>query len=343
MKIKLSKSFLLSAILLVFAAVLPAKAEAAARLYFEPSAATSSYNSDFVVNVMIDTDGTQAFGADAIVKFPVADMTLKSATNGNFFSDFSYAPSGSNVELHGFFSAAYQTKSGTGTFATLVFTPQKTSGSGQITFNCDGSGNDTEILNSTGNNILSCSSLNTLGINYSGENNNNGGNNGGNNNNNNSGGPTNACNGTCGSHYNCNAGLYCDGGYCRNPDCPSDNTCGCTNPTPTPRVLARSSTPRPSAVVKPTPQLIVLKKYTPAPLNLPTAAPEESQVAGKKIDLKKIAAWGILLALLAAIIAAIAKYLRAHKGKNLPPPGAPPMPPPPMTPPDGAPPQVPFG
>ena len=48
-------------------------------------------------------------------------------------------------------------------------------------------------------------------------------------------GTPNWCNGTCGSNYNCQGGLFCYNGYCRNPNCSSDTSCGCgIIPTPTP-------------------------------------------------------------------------------------------------------------
>lgn len=46
-------------------------------------------------------------------------------------------------------------------------------------------------------------------------------------------GNPNWCGGTCGSNFNCQNGLFCfieDGktsGYCRNPSCPTENSCGC--------------------------------------------------------------------------------------------------------------------
>lgn len=44
----------------------------------------------------------------------------------------------------------------------------------------------------------------------------------------------NWCNGTCGSNYNCQGGYFCFNGYCRNPDCPNESSCGCPGATPTP-------------------------------------------------------------------------------------------------------------
>lgn len=43
-----------------------------------------------------------------------------------------------------------------------------------------------------------------------------------------------SCNGTCGSNTNCQSGLYCYSGYCRNPLCASDVACSCASATITP-------------------------------------------------------------------------------------------------------------
>lgn len=53
----------------------------------------------------------------------------------------------------------------------------------------------------------------------------------------------NYCGGTCGSNYNCQGGLFCYQGFCRNPDCPNQSSCGCSNPTPTPPPVLGASTP----------------------------------------------------------------------------------------------------
>jgi LPXTG-motif cell wall-anchored protein len=56
----------------------------------------------------------------------------------------------------------------------------------------------------------------------------------------------NFCNGTCGSNYNCQGGYFCYQGFCRNPACPSDSSCGCgATPTPTaPPVLGATAPPQ---------------------------------------------------------------------------------------------------
>lgn len=346
MKTNLLKSLLISVALFLFLLASPANADAAAKIYFDPSTYTTSQGSDLTVKVQIDVETTPTFGADATIIFNPSELTLKSIENGGFFSDFSKANGQDSIEIHGsFLNSAFQTKTGSGTFATLVFTPVKNSGSGAVSFACEGNGNDTFILDANGANILTnCSTqTNQLNLNYgsSSQNPNSTPND------TNAGGPTNACGGTCGSHYNCNAGLFCSNGFCRNPDCPSSATCGCTagggtTATVRPRATVKP-TPKPS--VKPTPQAIVLKKYTPAPLVLPTEKPADEVANAPTVNLKAIAMWSglALLALLIALM--IKKYLKKHKGKNLPPDipdSTPPMMPPPFLPPDMGPPTPPI-
>lgn len=71
-------------------------------------------------------------------------------------------------------------------------------------------------------------------------------------------GEANNCGGTCGSHANCKAGLFCYSGYCRNPQCPSQTNCTCvtytSNPTPTPTIKP-----------KPTPEIVNYQLPTPTP------------------------------------------------------------------------------
>lgn len=66
----------------------------------------------------------------------------------------------------------------------------------------------------------------------------------------------NSCNGVCGSNSNCESGLYCYSGFCRNPLCASDATCGCSSAsptatasaTPTIKPVGTQTTPRPIPV-----------------------------------------------------------------------------------------------
>lgn len=57
-------------------------------------------------------------------------------------------------------------------------------------------------------------------------------------------GTPNSCNGTCGSNFNCQGGLMCYQGFCRNPSCASNSSCSCggSTPTPTPTQAALPNT-----------------------------------------------------------------------------------------------------
>jgi hypothetical protein len=59
-------------------------------------------------------------------------------------------------------------------------------------------------------------------------------------------GPANSCGGTCGDNTNCQSGLYCYQGYCRNPSCPDETSCSCPAATIT-ATAATISTLTPTA------------------------------------------------------------------------------------------------
>lgn len=257
MKIRfLVKSLLVSCLFFVAAGILAESSSAAPRLYFDPASVSSAVDTDLTVNLKVDVENESVFGADAIITFPSSDLVIKSVSKGEFFTDFGYAINENQIEMHGYFSAAYQFKSGGGTLATITLTPKKAAGQGNLAFICSGSGNDTNILNSSGNNILLCSSLSQLIINYgqdqiivapsdSNE-------------------PTNSCGGTCGSNYNCDSGLFCYRGFCRNPNCPSTQNCSCTSTTPTTKPTIKPLSIK-TPVKSVTPQVVTLNQTTPPP------------------------------------------------------------------------------
>jgi len=117
----------------------------------------------------------------------------------------------------------------------------------------------------------------------------------------------NSCNGTCGSNYNCGSGLFCSKGFCRNPSCPGDLTCGCKTPTPRPTLRA---TPHPSK----TPEIVVLPAgginritITPTPAYSPTSSPTPTPQVRAYTDYIVLGGAGILI--LGLIILAV-KLLR---------------------------------
>ena len=322
MKIKLNitRSIVTALFLFLLSGIFAIGANAAPKLFFDPSPVTLPSGIDTEIKLQIDAESSSVFGADAVINFPSSDITITSVTTGGYFSDFSFAPSSGKLEIHGYFGNSFDSKSGSGTFAVIKVKSNKSTGAGQMSFTCTGSG-ETEILRaSDGQNILSCSSLSNLTLSYGTA---SGGNDSGNNNN--SGGTTsdpnatNACGGTCGSNYNCNSGLYCYGGYCRNPDCPTSLTCGACAATAKP--IAKAT---PKSSVKPTPEIVVLAKTTASPsatavANIeptatPSVTPKKFSING--IDIKTIGIWGAIALLIFIILSAVASFI---KNRNKPP------------------------
>jgi LPXTG-motif cell wall-anchored protein len=57
-------------------------------------------------------------------------------------------------------------------------------------------------------------------------------------------GTPNSCGGTCGSNSNCEGGLFCYQGLCRNPSCSQESDCSCKSTSTPPPVLGASTPPQ---------------------------------------------------------------------------------------------------
>lgn len=302
MTTKLRKSFFLFLTLFLASFVVAQSASAAAKLNLSPASSTVNKDSQFDINLTIDVEQNQSVGSDAVITYPVADLDLVIANNGGFFTNFSWPADTTNgrIEIHGFFSAAYQSKSGSGTFAKITFKAKKDSGSGSLAFICTGSGNDTQILNSDGQNILTCSNTTGSSLSYSAS----------------SGG----------------------GGGGSNPTpTPTPSAGGGATPKPTP-TPTKKPTPKPtlkaspSPDVSPTPQVIELVSNSPTPEPQPSLFPEEEQKPNNNLLL--IGGGGGILVL---IIIGIILFKKLSEGEE-PPSQGPISPQPPTT--LGQPPEV---
>lgn len=314
---KLFGTLLATCLFFVASLFVAAGVNAAPRLYLDPSTKTAVVGNDFQVTVKIDVGTTGIFGADAVINYSTNDVTVKSVTPGNFFSDnITPGQSAGQIILRGsFLSTLTGIGTGSGTFATITFSAAKAAGTGAITFNCSSS----DIIEAAnGNNIFTtCSAVNGSVITFStgvtpsptpapgtppGPTN----------------GPTNACGGTCGSVYNCNANLFCYQGYCRNPDCPGSSTCGCPTVTPSPKPTQRPI----SKGGKPTPPVITLAKSTPFPSLSPVFIPSPVATAAPSSAVKPVYIWGALIAAaIIVILIGISALRRKSPPKFTPPTG----------------------
>lgn len=324
MRIKTLAASLLATCLFFVAVFFASAVSAAPRLYLSPAAASPTAGSDIQVDVMIDVESTASFGADATLNIP-SEITVKSVSNGGFFDTFSNAPvTNGQLEMHGYLSAAFATKTGSGTFARLTLTSNKTLGTSIVSFSCSSGGVETEILNGVGQNILACSSLNQLTLVYPNptappdDNNDN---------NNSTNGPTNACGGTCGSNYNCNSGLYCYQGYCKNPDCVNSSNCACPTATPV-STKKPGSTPKSSA--KSSPEVVILAKTTPypSPQASDSATPAPDIQTKPVRDFTSLAVWAGLGLIAIIVIIITINALRKKNPPQITPPTSYPIEPP---------------
>lgn len=166
---KLPKLFL-SLLFLTAVLVFPSSAHAAVRVYFDPTHTSVAQNNEFTVTVKIDAESNQVVGSDAVVSYAAADLDVTAVTTGGYFPEFTNAndAAAGRLEIHGYVTSTYQSKTGAGTLATIKFKVKKGSGSSSITLTCSGSGNDTNVLDISGQNILSCPQVNAVAITYTG-------------------------------------------------------------------------------------------------------------------------------------------------------------------------------
>lgn len=312
MSSKLFRSIVLSLALFLASTLFASAIFAAPRLYLDPSSTTVAKDSEFEIQVKIDVESNNAFGADVTLTYPGSDIELKSLTSDGFFPSVSFANDAiGKLEIHAFFPNPYETKSGAGSVAKISFVAKKDSGNGVISFTCSGTGNDTQILDNNGNNILSCGVLNQSNLSFATQG---------------TGGTTpattpgepNACGGTCGSNYNCQAEFFCYQGFCRNPACQTDTDCVCPTATPSPK-------PKITKAATPTPQTVELTEYSPPAAaeeaekeKAPTDEPQKGRLAGWQV--KDIAIGVGVFFLLIVVIVAVKKLIGRRKPPEQTPP-----------------------
>ena len=130
-----------------------------------PQTATKTVGEEFTVDLNIDTVGKAAMGTDVVMTFDTDFIEVVSITNqkarkdaGGFFTDGSYNLTGNNIYIASYFSAQFETETGTGKIATFKLKGKKV-GTGQMIFACTSQGNDTNILDATAGDIANCTAI----------------------------------------------------------------------------------------------------------------------------------------------------------------------------------------
>mgnify|MGYP001591424237 CR=1 FL=1 len=239
-------------------------------LSLSPSASTLQLQDTVTINVTINTQTYKITAVDLGISYPIDKFDAVSFVPGTFITNILTPATFNNGVAHIVLGSGTSPKQGSGILATLTLRA-KAAGSATIAFNStqiagvdsSGAAVPTNILGDANSTSLTVSQASTTPTpspspSPSGQ-----------------ATPTpnptptpaagepNSCSGTCGSNYNCQAGLYCYQGFCRNPLCKTDSTCKClATPTPSPK----SQTPKnPQA----TPEIV---EWTPEPIS-PTVTP----------------------------------------------------------------------
>lgn len=163
-------SFLTALILIFLGFSFPvAHAQATPSLQFSPTSSVVVQNNTVTLTITINADANAVRASDVTILYAANDLEFVSAANGAFFPTFSYAndATGGRLELHGYTAFIGDSRTGTNTYATVVFKAKKASGSSTLSFICSGSGHDTNIVTTAGQNILSCTQVNQVGLTYS--------------------------------------------------------------------------------------------------------------------------------------------------------------------------------
>ncbi|PIS08786.1 hypothetical protein COT75_04870 [Candidatus Beckwithbacteria bacterium CG10_big_fil_rev_8_21_14_0_10_34_10] len=115
------------------------------------------------VGVNIDTGGQAAKSAKAVINYDASLLEVSTVAEGDFFDDVSYNIYNSNgqvvINANLSLGSMLESKTGTGTLATLTVKSKATSGTATMTFDCtEGSSTDSNINDPTPLDIIVCTS-----------------------------------------------------------------------------------------------------------------------------------------------------------------------------------------
>jgi len=148
--------------LLAYWIITPKAFATSPHLELSPSSGSIS-TSGTNINVDIDTGGLEAKSAKAVINFDATKLEVTSIQEGTFFDEVSYniynttgqVIINANLSL----GSALETKTGTGTLATMTVRAKTASGIANMTFDCTpGSSTDSGINDPTPTDIIDCAS-----------------------------------------------------------------------------------------------------------------------------------------------------------------------------------------
>ena len=141
-------------------------ADAAGTMSLDPASASTPVGQTITVKVLINTGTDSATSADVVLKFNSQILSVSSITNGingenGFFPDFFQNVSGDEIYIGSAVINPTDSRTGSGTLATIVFSG-KSQGISDLTFDCtSGKTSDTNISKNDKNatDIVDCAAL----------------------------------------------------------------------------------------------------------------------------------------------------------------------------------------
>jgi hypothetical protein len=143
---------------LLFALAAPVEA---AKISFSPATGTFAVSSPMKIDIVVDTEGIDTMSTDAVILYDNKMLKLDTVTYGSFYGTVLHSEKTNKILISGMVSDATKVVSGTGTLASITFTPL-TNGTATLTFDCTaGKTDDTNVAKNDLNasDIVSCSSL----------------------------------------------------------------------------------------------------------------------------------------------------------------------------------------
>lgn len=165
MKIKFYSGVVLALVLLLGTAGLVN----ASTIKLAPGSTTVTKDREFTIDIQLNTENKPTFGADVVLLYPGRDIEVGTVTNAGFFSDMNFANDiAGKLEIHAFFAQPTENKAGEGSIAKVKFRIKTDTGDGYVSFVCSGDGNNTQVIDSAGQNTLSCNSLSSIQLTFTG-------------------------------------------------------------------------------------------------------------------------------------------------------------------------------
>lgn len=154
------KIFIFFSVLFLLFQINAGLAWAGSHLELSPSSGLIS-GSGTPVQIIIDTGGSAAKSAKAVINFDSSLLEVASVAEGDFFDDVSYNIYNSSgqvvVNANLSLDSMLESKTGSGTLATMTVKSLATSGSATMTFDCiTGSSTDSNINDPTPLDIIVC-------------------------------------------------------------------------------------------------------------------------------------------------------------------------------------------